>query len=173
MKPLSENYEKNNAFYKPSFLKPTRQNDALLGKAQIPRCITNMLPFCHQTHSTLISFKMHWPCRINWFHFMWVWQPCLLCSEMQCSSQLTVSINMGQHTDCWARWRHALLWKRNTHSDTTVSSPEGHCGNWWCPWCHYFTSDMDVAIYILAGVHIGGGRLVWCQMREHCSIVLS
>lgn len=60
MRPLSKDHEKNNThFYKEPFLKRTRQNDALLRKAQVPGCITNMLPFCHHTHSTLISFKMH------------------------------------------------------------------------------------------------------------------
>ncbi len=33
-------------------------------------------------HSTLISFSTRSPCRINWFHFVWLWQPCLLCNEM-------------------------------------------------------------------------------------------
>lgn len=74
-----------------------------------------------QPCSTFISFSLRLAHGMNWFHFVWFWQPCLLCNEMWCGRGLTVSINAGQSADCRARWRYSLALERSAHSDTTAS----------------------------------------------------
>lgn len=57
---------------------------------------------CYRPSAAVRSFHLaaHSLHGMNWFHFVCLWQPCLLCNEMWCGEGLTVSINAGQSADC-------------------------------------------------------------------------
>lgn len=117
---------------------------------------------CPEPHSTLISFSMHSLYRMNWFHFVWFWQPCLLCNEMWCGGGLTVSINAGQSADCRGQMKVFISSgaQRSLRHDSQCLRPGIACCNLRCFPCHYSITDTDSAIYILVCMHTGRGELL-------------
>lgn len=89
---------------------------------------------CYWSHSTLISFSMHSLYRMNWFYFVWFWQPCLLCNEMWCGGRLTVSINTGQSADCWGQMKVFISSgaQRSLRHDSQCLRPGIACCNLRC-----------------------------------------
>lgn len=99
---------------------------------------------------------------MNWFHFVWFWQPCLLCNEMWCGEGLTVSINAGQSADCRGQMKVFISSgaQRSLRHDSQCLRPGIACGNLRCLPCHYSITDTDSAIYILVCMHTGRGELL-------------
>lgn len=117
---------------------------------------------CKQTPRMLISFSMHSLYRINWFHFVWFWQPCLLCNEMWCGEGLTVSINAGQSADCRGQMKVFISSgaQRSLRHDSQCLHHGIACCNLRCLPRHYSITDTDSAIYILVCMHTGRGDLL-------------
>ena len=99
---------------------------------------------------------------MNWFHFVWFWQPCLLCNEMWCGGGLTVSINAGQSADCRGQMKVFISSgaQRSLRHDSQCLHPGIACCNLRCLPCHYSITDTDSAIYILVCMHTGRGELL-------------
>lgn len=112
--------------------------------------------------SAFISFSLRPVYGMNWFHFVWFWQPCLLCNEMWCGRGLTVSINAGQSADCRGQMKVFISSgaQRSLRHDSQCLRHGIARRNLWCFPCHYSITDTDSAIYILPCMHTGRGELL-------------